>query len=136
MFLAGKYSIFLLRYKISCVKGSMPEMIVFGFVAPIGSKFLCVCFHSFSTGKSLGLCFPFAKRKNQNICFHLQTGNSFVIHVPSLKGRNNNASLDFPKESKAPAKRKQSLFFSIDCIRQAFNKVPKNYIVSRALYII
>lgn len=61
----------------------MPETIVFGFVALMGSKFLCVCFHSLATGKSPGLCFHFAKRKNQNICFHLPIGNSFVMFHPS-----------------------------------------------------
>lgn len=111
MFPSGKYCIFPLRYKTGCVKVRMLEITVLGFVALIGSKFLCL-FSLVFHGENLGLCFPFAKRKNQNICLHLQTGNSFVMFNPLRE-----EIIMFPWTLLKKAKhllRKHNLLFLID----------------------
>jgi len=83
----------------------MPETIVFGFVALIGSKFLWFCFHSLFTGKIPGALLSPCQEEEPEYVFPFANWK-LLCYVPSLKGRNNNAALDFAKGRKTPAKRK------------------------------
>lgn len=103
MFPSGKYCIFPLRYKTGCVKVRMLEITVLGFVALIGSKFLCL-FSLVFHGENPGALFSLGQEEEPEYLSPFANWK-LLCYVQSLKGRNNNVSLDSPKESKAPAKK-------------------------------
>lgn len=59
----------------------MPKIIVFGFVALIGSKILCVCFHSCHKEIPRALL-SHCQEEEPEYLFHLPFGKSFVTLYP------------------------------------------------------